>query len=95
MASNTISATGGHPSGTGSTLREDTWWLAPGVTFLGLGAFIVYATWAAFQGEHDYQSHVQVGERHPEQARPTSTTPRLRRASARISWRSIRTISRR
>lgn len=31
-------------------MRRDAWWLQPTVVFLGLGAFIVYATWAAFQG---------------------------------------------
>src|SRR5260221_7309915 len=34
------------------TMRKDSWWLAPAATFLGLSAFIVYATWAAFQGNH-------------------------------------------
>jgi hypothetical protein len=34
------------------TARRDTWWIQPVVTFLGLGAFVAYATWAAFQGEH-------------------------------------------
>jgi hypothetical protein len=36
----------------GSTMRRDTWWVQPLVTFLVLAAFVVYATWAAFQGEH-------------------------------------------
>ncbi|MGH7549433.1 MAG: succinate dehydrogenase [Gemmatimonadota bacterium] len=36
----------------GETRRVDTWWVQPLVVFLGLGAFVVYATWAAFQGEH-------------------------------------------
>jgi hypothetical protein len=36
----------------GQTSRRDTWWLTPLLVFLGLSAFIVYATWAAFQGEH-------------------------------------------
>ncbi len=36
----------------GETSRKDAWWLQPLLTFLGLGAFIVYSTWAAFQGEH-------------------------------------------
>ncbi len=36
----------------GSTSRPDLWWIQPAVVFLGLGTFIVYATWAAFQGEH-------------------------------------------
>ena len=34
------------------TSRPDAWWLQPTAVFLGLTAFIVYATWAAFQGEH-------------------------------------------
>jgi len=38
------------------TLREDRWWLAPLVTFLVFTAFIVYATWRAFSGEHYYAS---------------------------------------
>src|SRR5438093_1430050 len=36
----------------GATARRDTWWLQPLVVFLALGAFVVYATWAAFQGNH-------------------------------------------
>jgi hypothetical protein len=36
----------------GETTRRDRWWVVPLVTFLGLGSFVVYATWAAFQGEH-------------------------------------------
>lgn len=32
------------------TRRRDWWWVRPLAIFLGLGAFIVYATWAAFQG---------------------------------------------
>jgi hypothetical protein len=36
----------------GRTMRRDAWWLQPTAVFLGLGAFIVYSTWAAFQGEH-------------------------------------------
>ena len=34
----------------GQTKRPDTWWLFPLLTFLGLSAFVVYSTWAAFQG---------------------------------------------
>ena len=34
------------------TSRRDNWWVSPLLVFLGLGTFIVYATWAAFQGEH-------------------------------------------
>lgn len=34
------------------TARKDAWWIRPLVIFIVLSAFIVYATWAAFQGEH-------------------------------------------
>ncbi len=36
----------------GQTSRRDNWWVQPLLTFLGLGTFIVYSTWAAFQGDH-------------------------------------------
>src|SRR5438067_173214 len=36
----------------GETMRADVWWTQPLLVFLGLGAFIVYSTWAAFQGSH-------------------------------------------
>jgi len=36
----------------GETTRRDLWWGQPLVVFLGLSAFVVYATWAAFQGNH-------------------------------------------
>src|SRR5215471_5886506 len=38
--------------GFGETSRRDRWWVPPAVVFLVLGAFVVYATWAAFQGNH-------------------------------------------
>ena len=38
----------------GATSRKDTWWLRPLVIFIGLSAFVIYVTWAAFQGEHYY-----------------------------------------
>ncbi len=38
--------------GFGQTMRPDAWWLQPVAVFLGLSAFIVYSTWAAFQGQH-------------------------------------------
>lgn len=41
----------------GQTTRRDAWWVQPLLTFLGLMAFVVYSTWAAFQGDH-YFSHV-------------------------------------
>ena len=36
------------------TSRKDRWWVVPTAVFLGLSAFIVYSTWAAFQGVHYY-----------------------------------------
>lgn len=39
-------------SGFGVTERTDLWWLAPLATAAGLGLFILYSTWAAFQGNH-------------------------------------------
>lgn len=39
-------------TGFGITARNDTWWVRPLGVFLVLTSFIIYATWAAFQGEH-------------------------------------------
>jgi hypothetical protein len=36
----------------GQTSRKDLWWVAPLLTFLGFMSFIVYSTWAAFQGDY-------------------------------------------
>lgn len=36
----------------GQTSRRDAWWLQPLVTFLVFSAFVVYVTWALWQGEH-------------------------------------------
>ena len=36
----------------GETMRADVWWTQPLLVFLGLSTFIVYSTWAAFQGTH-------------------------------------------
>jgi hypothetical protein len=33
-----------------STLRQDRWWLQPVITVSILTSFVIYATWAAFQG---------------------------------------------
>ncbi|MGH7663536.1 MAG: succinate dehydrogenase [Gemmatimonadaceae bacterium] len=33
-------------------MRRDAWWVQPAVVFTILSAFVIYATWAAFQGEH-------------------------------------------
>ena len=36
----------------GETMRADVWWLHPLLVFIGLSTFIVYSTWAAFQGRN-------------------------------------------
>lgn len=49
-------ARGGHPEGLAATRRTDRWWVEPLLTVVVLGLFGVYATWAAFQGQHYYAS---------------------------------------
>ena len=36
----------------GETARRDAWWIQPLLVFAALSTFLVYATWAAFQGDH-------------------------------------------
>jgi hypothetical protein len=36
----------------GETMRRDRWWVQPAIVLTILSSFIVYATWAAFQGSH-------------------------------------------
>jgi hypothetical protein len=36
----------------GRTMRRDAWWVQSAVTFVVFASFVVYATWAAFQGDH-------------------------------------------
>ena len=38
--------------GFGETSRRDRWWIQPIAVFIGFSTFLVYSTWAAFQGEH-------------------------------------------
>jgi hypothetical protein len=33
-------------------MRRDAWWVQPAIVFVILSAFVVYSTWAAFQGRH-------------------------------------------
>jgi hypothetical protein len=40
----------------GQTARRDQWWIYPLVTFLGLGAFLVYSTWAGMQGKYYFSA---------------------------------------
>jgi hypothetical protein len=49
MAANLVQIT---RRGFGETMRRDGWWIPSLLTFLGFSAFIVYSTWAAFQGAH-------------------------------------------
>src|ERR1051325_10550386 len=49
MAANLVQIT---RRGFGETMRKGAWWLPSLLTFLGFSAFIVYSTWAAFQGAH-------------------------------------------
>ena len=35
-------------------MRRDAWWVQPLLVFLGLSAFVVYSTWAAFQAKNYY-----------------------------------------
>jgi len=44
--------------GMGQTERRGAWWLQSLLVFLGFSSFIVYSTWAAFQGNH---YHYAVG----------------------------------
>ena len=36
----------------GESMRRDRWWVQPAIVFVILTSFIVYSTWAAFQGDH-------------------------------------------
>ncbi|MGH7802749.1 MAG: succinate dehydrogenase, partial [Candidatus Binatia bacterium] len=36
----------------GETARRDLWWLQPLAVFTVFGSFVLYTTWASFQGEH-------------------------------------------
>ena len=36
----------------GETMRSDRWWVQPAIVLVILSSFVVYATWAAFQGQH-------------------------------------------
>lgn len=54
MTSSRAAAAGGHPEGLAATMRTDRWWIGPSLTVTVLTAFGIYATWAAFQGQHYY-----------------------------------------
>lgn len=48
------------PRGMCKTNRTDNWKLEPLLVFLGFSAFIVYATWAAFQGQNFWSDRASV-----------------------------------
>jgi hypothetical protein len=54
MATKHLPVVGGHPEGFAATLRKDRWWVGPATTLSVLLGFVIYATWAAFQGAHYY-----------------------------------------
>jgi hypothetical protein len=58
MASTTAQAI---PRRFGGTTRTDAWWLQPLAVFLGFSAFIVYSTWAAFQGTNSAACYYWFG----------------------------------
>src|SRR6476619_1261860 len=41
----------------GQTMRADIWWIHPLLVFMGLSIFIVYSTWAAFQGQNYFSGN--------------------------------------
>jgi len=45
---------GGHPEGIAAGRREDRWWVGVAATATVLTLFVIYATWAALQGNHYY-----------------------------------------
>jgi hypothetical protein len=47
--------------GFGVTARRDPWWLGPAAVFLGLSAFLIYGTWAAYQ-DSDFEIREQGGD---------------------------------
>ncbi len=48
----TTAPSGGHQESFLATHRKDRWWIEPLWTGLGFAAFVVYSSWAAFQGAH-------------------------------------------
>src|SRR5947209_19986015 len=52
MAQATTPAPPPHAKGFGTTARRDAWWFGPSLTVIGLAAFLIYGTWAAWQGAY-------------------------------------------
>ena len=66
----------------GETMRRDAWWTQPLFVFLGLSAFIVYSTWAAFQGAHYW-----VDQNGADYLSPFYSPEIFRQLAARDFWR--------
>ena len=45
-----------------TTLRTDNWWSYPAAVVFGFTAFVVYSTWAAFQGQYYFYAGAATGE---------------------------------
>ena len=52
MPASTLS--GGYQTGLATTFRTDRWWVEPLWTAVGFLLFVIYANWAAFQGNYYY-----------------------------------------
>ncbi len=52
MANGAVAEAVNPAAAVGVTRRRDAWWVQPLVVFLALSGFVVYATWAAFQGKN-------------------------------------------
>lgn len=46
--------------GWGETLRTDAWWIAPLAVFIGLGAFLIWANFRVFEGDHYFSGHSPI-----------------------------------
>jgi hypothetical protein len=55
MTNRHLTTIGGHPNQLGATLRSDRWWVGPLITCTVFSSFILYTTWAIFQGSHYYR----------------------------------------
>src|SRR5438045_2934523 len=49
MAQATTTSPPPYTKGFGTTARRDSWWTGPTLTVIGLSAFLIYGTWAAWQ----------------------------------------------
>ncbi len=71
-----MATTGGHVQGFGQTNRTDRWWVGPAATAGGLGAWLLYYAWAAFQGKYwaagPYISPFYITYTHPTSVTDTS-----------------------